>query len=76
LEENIDLPIKGESDAMNENKNNNNDVEGQISEDVQISVKSTKSTKNLQLPKKYQYLNEAVNCEHFKCIWVPNSMYY
>jgi hypothetical protein len=54
LKENIDLPIKEESDAMNENKNNNNDVEGQISEDVQISVKSTKSTKNLQLPIKYK----------------------
>jgi hypothetical protein len=54
LEESINLPIKEESDATNKSKNNNNDVERQISENMQISVESTKSTRNRQLPIRYR----------------------
>jgi hypothetical protein len=54
LEKDIDLFIKEESDATNENKSNNNNIEAQISEDVQMSVKSTKSTRNRQLPIRYR----------------------
>jgi hypothetical protein len=54
LEEDIDLSIEEESDATNESESDNNDVEGQISEDGQVSVNSTKSTRNRQLPIRYR----------------------
>jgi hypothetical protein len=54
LEEGIDLPIEEESDATNKSESDNNDVERQISEDMQVSVESTKSTRNRQLPIRYR----------------------
>jgi hypothetical protein len=54
LEKGINLFIEEESDTTNESESDNNDIKGQISEDVQISIKLTKSTKNYQLPIKYK----------------------
>jgi hypothetical protein len=54
LKENINLFIEEESDATNKSESDNNDVERQISEDMQVSVKSTRSTRNRQLPIRYR----------------------
>jgi hypothetical protein len=54
LEEDIDLHIEKESDATNESESDNNNVERQISEEVQMSVESTRPTRNRQLPIKYR----------------------
>jgi hypothetical protein len=54
LEESIILPIEEESDATNKNENDNNDIERQISEDMQMSVELTRSTRNRQLPIRYR----------------------
>ena len=49
--------FKEESDATNESESDNNDIEKQISEDMQISIESTKPTRNRQLPIRYRQLN-------------------
>jgi hypothetical protein len=54
LEESINLFIGKKSDIASEGGDDNNDVERQISKDAQISVQSTRSTRNRQLPIKYR----------------------
>jgi hypothetical protein len=54
LEESINLFIGEESDVTSEDEDNDNNIEEQISEDAQVSVQSTKFTKNYQLPIKYR----------------------
>jgi hypothetical protein len=55
LEKNINLLIGKESNVTTEDRDNNiNNIKGQISEDVQISIQSIKSTRNRQLPIKYR----------------------
>jgi hypothetical protein len=54
LEKDIDLSIEKESDATNESENDNNDVERQISEEVQMFIELTRFTRNRQLPIKYR----------------------
>jgi hypothetical protein len=54
LKEGINLLIKEESDATNKSENDNNNIERQISENMQIFIKSTKSTRNRQLPIRYR----------------------
>jgi hypothetical protein len=54
LKKDINLSIGEESDVTTEGGNNNNDIEGQISEDVQVSIQSTRPTRNRQLPIKYR----------------------
>jgi hypothetical protein len=54
LKESIDLPIKEESDATNKSESDNNDIKKQISENMQVFIKLTKSTRNRQLPIRYK----------------------
>jgi hypothetical protein len=54
LKESINLFIGEKSDVTSEDGDNNNNVKKQISEDAQVSIQSTKSTRNHQLPIKYK----------------------
>jgi hypothetical protein len=54
LEKSINLFIGEESDVTSEGENDDNNIEGQISEDAQMSVQLTKFTKNHQLPIRYR----------------------
>ena len=46
MEEDINLPIEKESDSMNEDGSKDNNVEVQISIEIQVSFKLTRSTRN------------------------------
>jgi hypothetical protein len=47
LEKSINLSIGEESDVTSEDEDDDNNVERQISENAQVSIQSTKSTRNL-----------------------------
>jgi hypothetical protein len=54
LKKSINLFIREESDVTSEDKDDNNNVERQISENAQVSVQLTKSTRNHQFLIKYR----------------------
>jgi hypothetical protein len=60
LEESIDLSIRRESDVTSEGGDNDNGVEGQISEAVQVSVQSTRPAR----------------CQNSRCMGVDLLLYY
>jgi hypothetical protein len=54
LEEGINLFIKEKSDATNKSESDNNDIKRQISENIQIFIDSTRSTRNRQFSIRYR----------------------
>ncbi len=54
LEGDINLPIKKESDSMNEDKSDDNNVGVQISIEMQTVFESTRPTRNRQLLIRYR----------------------